>query len=366
MKRIVLFYLTVFSFTGIFAQSSLDYFPSTQGRVWYYNQSVLDSMNNPIDSLSFYIADSFAVTGTFYGKESKLVMSKYGSADLLPYSPYIDSSFINLEGSNAAEYLNFVDVLDTSLIPDSSIIEVFKELEGWYTNYKFGESIGADYDILTFNSSIKINGTDYPIRIDVSGKRNGTEDVETELGNISSEKFTIKLTFNVMVTISPFPPVAVPIFSIENYIWIAPDKWKVKSYVPSVNVDLSQISGPSFFIPGTELIMVQKPKPTGIVSNEIINLGYRLNQNYPNPFNPATMISFQIPRDGFVSLKVYDVLGREVADLIHERKEAGLYEIQFNADGLSSGVYVYRLQVNDKSGNSTKSFSEARKLMLLK
>jgi len=93
---------------------------------------------------------------------------------------------------------------------------------------------------------------------------------------------------------------------------------------------------------------------------EIINTPteFVLNQNYPNPFNPTTTISFSIPSSGFTSLKVYDILGNEVATLLNEEKPAGSYEINFNASSLSSGTYFYKLQAG--------SFLETKKMILLK
>jgi hypothetical protein len=85
---------------------------------------------------------------------------------------------------------------------------------------------------------------------------------------------------------------------------------------------------------------------------------YELAQNYPNPFNPTTTIRYQIPTAETVSLKVYDVLGKEVATLVSGRQEAGNYAVPFNASGLSSGMYFYRLQAG--------SFVETRKMMLVK
>lgn len=87
-------------------------------------------------------------------------------------------------------------------------------------------------------------------------------------------------------------------------------------------------------------------------------LEYSLEQNFPNPFNPSTKIRYSIPDAGLVAIKVYDVLGNEVAELVNEQKDAGRYELLYNASNLSSGVYYYQI----KSG----SFTETKKFMLLK
>ena len=85
---------------------------------------------------------------------------------------------------------------------------------------------------------------------------------------------------------------------------------------------------------------------------------YVLSQNYPNPFNPTTVIRYQLPVDNSVKLVVYDVLGREVAVLVNEHKPAGSYSVQFNASGVASGVYLYRL--------TTGSFVQTRKMILVR
>ena len=85
---------------------------------------------------------------------------------------------------------------------------------------------------------------------------------------------------------------------------------------------------------------------------------YVLNQNYPNPFNPSTTIRFAIPQSEFVSLKVYDVLGNEVANLVNEELAAGSYKVQFDASSLTSGIYFYQIT----AGN----YSETKKMNLIK
>ena len=85
---------------------------------------------------------------------------------------------------------------------------------------------------------------------------------------------------------------------------------------------------------------------------------FKLKQNYPNPFNPSTKIEFQIAKSEFVTLKVYDILGNEVATLVNEEKQPGNYAVNFNAAKFSSGIYFYKIQ----AGN----FTDTKKLALIK
>jgi hypothetical protein len=99
--------------------------------------------------------------------------------------------------------------------------------------------------------------------------------------------------------------------------------------------------------------------PVGVEEDLSVNpTEYALSQNYPNPFNPATTIKYSVPKLSSVTIKIYDVLGSEVATLVNEEKTAGTYEIYWNAENLSSGVYFYRL----KAG----SYVETKKMILLK
>ncbi len=90
----------------------------------------------------------------------------------------------------------------------------------------------------------------------------------------------------------------------------------------------------------------------------IVSNSYWLSDNYPNPFNPVTKIDFEIPKQGFISLKVFDLLGKEVKSLVNEVKAPGIYTVQFNGSELSSGVYFYRLETN--------GFTDIKKMMLIK
>ena len=87
-------------------------------------------------------------------------------------------------------------------------------------------------------------------------------------------------------------------------------------------------------------------------------LVFSLEQNYPNPFNPVTNIRFSIPVSGFTSLKVYDIMGREVASLVNSELIAGIYEYRFDAGKLNSGTYFYSLTSSD--------FKQTKKMLVLK
>jgi hypothetical protein len=85
---------------------------------------------------------------------------------------------------------------------------------------------------------------------------------------------------------------------------------------------------------------------------------FSLSQNYPNPFNPVTMIKFALPKASFVTLKVYDMLGREVVELVNGQKSAGQYIVDFDASSLTSGIYFYRLESN--------GFVDVKRMVVLK
>jgi len=135
-------------------------------------------------------------------------------------------------------------------------------------------------------------------------------------------------------------------FPIRYYV-VAVDKFEYES-VPSDFVQAIGIQRGIEEIIGADNIVVNVEVPKE----------YSLNQNYPNPFNPVTKIKYDIPLNGNVSIKIYDINGRLIYTLINEYKTAGRYEIDFNGKNLSSGVYYYKIE----SGN----FSQVRKMILIK
>jgi hypothetical protein len=133
----------------------------------------------------------------------------------------------------------------------------------------------------------------------------------------------------------------------HGYIELLADH-KIK-YVPENLRNAANVNpNPEWYIPGATAVSQQST----VVKN------FALRQNYPNPFNPTTSIQYSVPSTQYVSLKVYDVLGRELSILVSEVKPPGSYTVKWDAHGLASGVYFYRMQAGQ--------YTETRKLALLR
>jgi hypothetical protein len=112
-----------------------------------------------------------------------------------------------------------------------------------------------------------------------------------------------------------------------------------------------------------EVYLFEQDGTTSVSGAEVLPREYRLEQNYPNPFNPSTVIRYYLPTAGSVRLTVYDLLGKSVCELVNEGQSAGWKEVEWNALGLSSGVYAYRIDAVDQGG---RQFTTTRTMVLLK
>jgi hypothetical protein len=114
------------------------------------------------------------------------------------------------------------------------------------------------------------------------------------------------------------------------------------------------LPGPASFVNHNLSISTNAVTPI----SDLIPDKYNLSQNYPNPFNPYTRINFSLPSNQFVTIKIYDMLGKEVSTLVNEYKQAGVYYTDFKADNLSSGIYFYSMR--------TSNFVETKRMVLVK
>lgn len=133
----------------------------------------------------------------------------------------------------------------------------------------------------------------------------------------------------------------------------------------TTNSQLGKIAGGKYLVKGTSDYLT---KLNNLLQNkfgintenqeQIIPKEYSLYQNFPNPFNPITTIKFDLPKDGLITLGVYDILGRRITTLVNEQRSAGSYEQVFDASSLASGVYIYKIQAGD--------FVNSKKMLLIK
>ena len=141
-------------------------------------------------------------------------------------------------------------------------------------------------------------------------------------------------------------------FYMPAFTWITGEGHQLH-----VEADSGAVSG-VLKIKTLALLYIAATPASSVKTLPNVPLSATLEQNYPNPFNPSTTINFQIANSEFVSLKVFDILGREVTSLLNEQKSPGTYSVQFDAKNLPSGVYVYQLR--------TGSSLETKKMLLLK
>ena len=368
MKKLIYTICILFSLGINLAQQASDYFPTTCAR-WEYKVTPLDSLNNEIDSLYYFRHDYFFDETYFEGKLAKIFKTKSGPEETIYYQPYLDSMFFHFSGPNVYEYFKlglvqhlfgFID----SLITDTtfSILDFFKSQEDWYSVYRFNQNLGDDYTIWQIDTSIVFDTLALPIRLKVIGERLEDDSISTQIGDLDCKKFVRTLGLSYLLILPPpLPPIEVPILSLEDYIWIAEDYWIVQGVIPSINVDLSFINLPSFYIPGliTKIDDFFPLSCTSLAENEAyFPEEITLKQNYPNPFNPSTTIEFSVLKPGYATLKVYNSIGEEVAVLLDQELNAGIHKIEWNAGSLPSGVYFYKL--------NTKGTIETKKMILIK
>lgn len=352
-----------------YAQQASDYFPQQFGYKWNYLVSILDSANNVIQGMTFFQNDSLAFLTEYNGKEAYHILSKTGTEETISLLPYTDTNYVHLSGSEGYEYFN-IRALDLLLsFADSSTINfitpflgLFESITDWYSVYRFSQNVNVQYQVFSYDTTITIDTLELPLRFLTNGRRLQDDTIETALGTFICKKFFITNSVNYLLIFPPFPPLPVPIFTIEDTVWVAPDNWIVKNIVPSTNIDLSFFELGSYTIPGFSREIYSEP--TVIKEDTEDKITFNLEQNYPNPFNPVTNIRFVIPEEAFVSLKVYDILGKEIAIIIDGEFSKGNYEITFDGRNLSSGIYFYTLEYTNIY--SEIYYSLTKQMMLIK
>ncbi len=350
MKNFILIIFLLLS-AGAFAQNASTYFPANTGYKWYYKNTPLDSLNNPITNLTTYRIDSFAVVQNYNGRSANIVYRKDFLTSFNQPTPYNDTAYYNFETTNGWEYL-FARV-DSAQIPFPQIIGILYSLKNWYSIYRFAQSVNSEYTLIQKDTTISFDTISAPLRFKYKAKRLSDQTVSTVNGTYTAKRF---------VTISGvyyrFLILEIPILERPDTTWFAHDVWMVKKVTPSVNVDLNSLGIPlSFSVPGNAYELENSTVGVQNISSEI-PVAFSLQQNYPNPFNPETNIKFSVPESAPVKLSIFDITGKDLQTLINQNLSPGTYQAQWNAANYPSGTYFCKLQ----SG----SFSQTKRMTLLK
>ena len=275
------------------------------------------------------------------------------------YTDYIGENILG-SGSAATDFWNETD-------PENGKFSIYWTGANQYNTISFvfkpvkdlSELVSEDYSINFYMKGI--GKTPIDIRF-IDAKMNDIEHPWRMRYTIDSTNFVYDGTWkHVQVSLKNFREHG----AWDNNTWYNPEgkfDWRA--------IDRFEIDSEYGNMDSSELwfddIKILNPNtPLFVNDNTNRNVSFRLLQNYPNPFNPVTKIRYNIAEKSFVTLKVYDILGKEVAVLASGEMNRGTYELNFNASNLSSGIYFYRL-ISEPDGGQKAGYQAVKKLMLIK
>jgi len=216
-----------------------------------------------------------------------------------------------------------------------------------YSNSIFDKLVREDYVEVKIQPGIPVVIEKYPMNQDTAISKSGSVDFRVAAKDTTG--------YNISY------------IWFKNNVQVGSDStYNYKSFIlfPAPRVDTVLVKISNSVNTKEEIWYVHVETTTGI-EDQVKPINFGLQQNYPNPFNPSTIIEYSVPSNEYVTLKVYDILGNEVASLVNEQKSAGTYKVAFNASNLSngkadlaSGLYIYKIQAG--------SFNQVRKMILIK
>lgn len=316
-------------------------------KIWWYQGSAGEPIRKLYTDIAYFkngINDSLIVSFSGVPDSTKIFFSKM---DIGGISPSVSGQYIGSVGGSEPNNFKYHARLSSNGVDNGSIFCIFNQ-SGTTDGVKYFRTTNyGNFNVI--NQSViwtAANGVSYPDMMGVRGGNThrfgfffwGAADSLKYVSVNSSGGFTTNSAKmnGIAVTTGVYSP-AIGIRFVDNDSCFA-------LYSASGPINMWAATGCSGTI--TNIINIETP------------MSFSLSQNYPNPFNPVTKISYALPKSGFTTLRVYDILGKEVAMLVNEVKNAGNYSVDFNASGFTSGVYFYRLESN--------GFSDIKKMMLIK
>ena len=327
------------SFAG--AQNAGDYFPSHPGNTWRFQRFSLDTLQNPIISSKTVVSDSLAATEQIRDTTAFVLLSGE--------KPPFDTTFVNVQDSTISEFVTGYPRITSMLPVDSLGLGFVWDYLNWYPYMNFASMPGVR-DTLLYIKKITVTFQGHPLVlvIYITTMRLPDTSITVPAGTYATTPFQIALNVNIPKSQPPFGHYEVPLFKLVDTLFVAKHNWLVKEIQPSTFYPLN--NDPSYQVATTQLPgfvrLLESASLTSVPLRQTVPQEFTLEQNFPNPFNPATHLRFTIADVRFVTLKVFDVLGQEVATLVNGQLSTGSYDVTFDARSLSSGVYFYRLSAD--------------------
>ncbi|MGA7162146.1 MAG: T9SS type A sorting domain-containing protein [Bacteroidota bacterium] len=333
---ILLSWLLSFSFTA--AQNATDYFPSNTGNTWKYERFSLDTLQNPIINSMTIVSDSLGATGPVRDTAAFFLLS--GS------KPQFDTTFVNVQGSTISEFDAGFPRITTMLPVDSLGLSFVWDYLNWYPYMKFALTPGVRDTLLYIkNKTVQFQGHPLTLIIYVTTTRLPDTSITVPAGTHLATPFRDTLFVNLPKSVAPLGHIEVPLFQLVNTWYVSKGHWLVEEIQPSTFYPLN--NDPLYNVAKTQLPgfvrVLESASITSVRDDAATPRQFTLEQNFPNPFNPTTDLRFTIADLRFVTLKIFDVLGQEVATLVNSQLRSGSYDVKFDARSLSTGVYFYQL-----------------------
>jgi subtilisin-like proprotein convertase family protein len=257
------------------------------------------------------------------------------TSPILPYDFFLTPNYVNSYKKFFIPDNNAAGVSDSIFISGSgtvSMSKVFVLLS--HTNVS--------------NMTVMLTSPSGTSRILIGNKGGNGHDIMTIFSDAADSLPSLSTAINGAGVIAPFSPGIKPEQPLSGLDGQSRQGWWKLKFIDNGAGNIGYVHG------------------WGIQTNPLVGIDplnqtadrYELSQNYPNPFNPSTKINFSLPKAGMVKLTIYNILGKEMKTLVNERKDAGSYAVDFNGEGLPSGVYFYRITAGE--------FSEIKKMMLVK
>jgi hypothetical protein len=263
-KQLYIFVILILSFSNTLkAQNGADYFPSATGHKWFYTTTPRDSLNQPVNSLTFVTDDSFAVSGNFRGKPTNFVLGKAGTKQTVLRSPYMDTSYVSTDQTNILIYTGAIPGIDTVSIG------FLNNVNDWYSVYRLAQTLNSSYTIFTRDTVVNYSGVNTTFTTEIKGKRIADQLITTALGDFLCKKFII--TYDIKATVFIFP---ITLLAINDTVYLAPGNYIVRDVRASSNVDLSSFGQLAFYIPGSTMDILAPP---AVLSADQDNISVKYN-----------------------------------------------------------------------------------------